>query len=217
MKFTKEQAIEKIKANYEAKGEKSNLDRTIKEHVEHLLSVLGEESEIELDDFVAKVTPFVDTAAGLYRKVAADAVNSYKKEHPEPPKPPKEPSKQDPLEDEKSELEKRLEALEAELNESKKARKVEEVKTSLLAKMKEKGIKDDEWAKDFVSELTITEDLDIEAKAESYLKLYNKSKSPITHITPKAAGGEEEPTKNALSDVEEFVKNANLERAEFEK
>lgn len=214
MKFTKEQAIEKIKANYEAKGEKSNLDRTIKEQVEHLLEVLGEESEVELDDFLAKATPFVETAAGLYRKVAADAVNAYKEKHPEPsPKP--EPKQDDDDDDEKSELEKRLEALEAELNASKKAKKVEEVKTSLLAKMKELGI-DDEWSNNFVSEISISEDLNVDEKANSFLKLYNKSKSSHAPATPKAAGGGGGENKGALDDVAEFVKNRNAERASFE-
>lgn len=215
MKFTKEQAIEKIKANYEAKGEKSNLDRTIKEQVEHLLEVLGEESEVELDDFVAKATPFVETAAGLYRKVAADAVNAYKEKHPEP-SPKSEPKQTDDDDDDRSELEKRLEALEAELNESKKAKKVEEVKTSLLAKMKELGINDEEWSNNLVSEISIAEDMNVEEKANSFLKLYNKSKSGHAPATPKAAGGSGGETKGALDDVAEFIKNRNAERASFE-
>lgn len=213
MKFTKEQAIEKIIAKYTAKGEKTDLSRTIKEHVENLMSILGEESEIELDDFVTKVTPFVETALGLSRKVGSDAVQTYKEQHPDKNPPSNEPPKKEP--DAKTELEKRLEALERELNENKRRSKIEEVKASLLAKMKELGINDDEWANSFVSEVNVTEDFNVEEKAKSYLNIYNKGKASRSTPTPRSTTRSSEQDADQLKDVAEFLKSRAAERAEI--
>jgi hypothetical protein len=57
---------------------------------------------------------------------------------------------------------------------SARAKTLSEKKNELIAKLKEKGVKDNEWIDSFVGEISITEDLDVEAKADAYLKLYNK-------------------------------------------
>lgn len=213
MKFTKEQAIEKIKAEYTAKGEKTDLDRTIKEHVESLCAILGDESEIELDVFVKKATPFVETALGLSRKTGSEAVKNYKETHKEEPK--TETNKKDDDKDE-SELEKRLAVLEQRLKESETKEKIQTVKSSLLAKLREKGISDDDWSKDFVSEMDIKEDLDVEAKADAILKLYNKSKSKNSPSKTPSSTSHGEDKENSLSDVAEYMKKQNEMRAQIQ-
>ena len=42
--------------------------------------------------------------------------------------------------------------------------------------MKEKGITDTEWIDSFLGEVAIDKDIDVEAKAENFLKIYNKTK-----------------------------------------
>ena len=72
---------------------------------------------------------------------------------------------------------KRLEELENREAERDKEAKMSQKKKDLLKAMKEKGIKDEQWSKDLVAEISLTEDFDVEAKADSYLKLYNKSQA----------------------------------------
>jgi hypothetical protein len=60
-------------------------------------------------------------------------------------------------------------------------RKLSDKRNELLSACKEKGIKDDEWLNSFISEVNITEELNVSEKADSWLKLYNKSKA---HVEP---------------------------------
>ena len=58
MKFTKEEAGNEITARLSKSVENINAwDRTIKENVETLWSILGEDNEIELKDFADKALP----------------------------------------------------------------------------------------------------------------------------------------------------------------
>lgn len=69
MKFTKEEAREKITAAFSKKVEKiADWERTIKENVDTLWNFLGEDSDIELDSFVEKSIPLLETANGLMNK-----------------------------------------------------------------------------------------------------------------------------------------------------
>ena len=78
MKFTKEEAGKEIAAKLSKSVENIGAwDRTIRENVETLWGILGEENEIELADFVAKSLPLFNTTAGFMRKTNADLAKSY--------------------------------------------------------------------------------------------------------------------------------------------
>ena len=101
MKFTKEEAGKEIAAKLSKSVENIGAwDRTIRENVETLWSILGEENEIELNDFVSKSLPLFNTTAGFMRKTNADLAKSYeekiellKKNQPQP-SPTPDPNKE---------------------------------------------------------------------------------------------------------------------------
>ena len=73
MKFTKEEAGKELAAKLSKSVENIDAwDRTIRENVETLWGILGEENEIELNDFVSKSLPLFNTTAGFMRKTNAD-------------------------------------------------------------------------------------------------------------------------------------------------
>ena len=63
--FTKEQAIEALKAKIPTKDKDLDLGRTISEAVDNSIELIGEVSEMELNDFVEKVWKQVKTSIGL--------------------------------------------------------------------------------------------------------------------------------------------------------
>jgi DNA replicative helicase MCM subunit Mcm2 (Cdc46/Mcm family) len=85
MKFTKEQALESIKAKFVGKSGKTSQkisDITISDTIESLLSIEGVVTdETELDDFVTKAFRHVDTLNRNVIKEQSDFVKNY---NPEP-------------------------------------------------------------------------------------------------------------------------------------
>ena len=85
---------------------------------------------------------------------------------------------------------KRLDDLENESKANKAKETVNGLKQSFVAKVKEKGVKDDEWLNFYLETAVIDENFDVDAKAEACLKFYNKSKAGIkTDVTPEKGGG----------------------------
>ena len=81
MKFTKEDAVKGLTAKLSQNVENiSKWERTINENVETLRSILGENSEIELDDFIEKAIPIFNTTAGFVRKENSDLAKTFKTE-----------------------------------------------------------------------------------------------------------------------------------------
>ena len=192
MKFTKDQAYKELVAQMTAKGEKLNLsERTINEQLDELIPLIASE-ESELSDFVEKCLPMFKTSNANVRndisvgiKAYMDA-NPYKKseEKTEPADPKGEGAKVDDA------LLKRLEALEKELNTAKTEKQLAGIRSNVVAKLKEKGVKDDEWINDFLQEVQITEDFDVDTKVESYVKFYNKNHAVVnTDVSPEGANG----------------------------
>ncbi len=188
MKFTKEDAYKELVAKMTTKGEKLNLSqRSMNEQIEALLPLIAND-EMELADFVTKVLPFVKTADANVRNDVSQGIKEYKDANPptEPPK-PTEPTKPT---DANSELLARLEALEKKNKEAELALKHQGIKRDLSNKMKELGIKSDKWIDTMLGNLTITEDFDVDAKASSYLELYNSMQVEINpNATPHGTGG----------------------------
>ena len=198
MKFTKEEAGKKIAAKLSKSVENINAwDRTIKENVETLWSILGENNEIELDDFADNALPLFNTTAGFIRKTNADLAKSYeaqieelKKKNIVPPAPPTPPTIDE-------EIKKRLEALEQENNAHKAREAAAEKRKSISGKLQEKGIKDDKWIQSVLGIMQITAETDTDAEVDRCLDLYNSFKSSFKpNATPNTPGGQEDTYVN---------------------
>ena len=188
MKFTKEEAGKEIAAKLSKSVENIDAwDRTIRENVETLWGILGEENEIELGDFVTKSLPLFNTTAGFMRKTNADLAKSYedkieqlKKNQPIPPTPP--------TPDPNKELIERLAALEKANEEQKTKLAIEAKRKELTDKLKDKGVKDAKWINDLFSLVSVQADTDVDAEVDKYVNLYNSSRSRYnSNVTPSVS------------------------------
>lgn len=197
MKFTKEDAVKGLTAKLSQNVENiSKWERTIKENVETLCSILGENSEIELDDFIEKAIPIFNTTAGFIRKENSDLAKTFKAEIDDLKTQLAKPNPQNNPNDENEALLKRLEALENENKRNKEELAQRETKTKLAAKMKELGIKSNKWIEGMLSKAAITADMDVEATAKDYLEIYNDFVANVTpSVTPNNPSGK--PTEYA--------------------
>lgn len=188
MKFTKEEAGKELAAKLSKSVENIDAwDRTIRENVETLWGILGEENEIELNDFVSKSLPLFNTTAGFMRKTNADLAKSYeekieqmKKNQPIPPTPP--------TPDPNKELIERLAALEKANEEQKTKLAIETKRKELTDKLKDKGVKDTKWINDLFSLVSVQADTDVDAEVDKYVNLYNSSRSRYnSNVTPSVS------------------------------
>ena len=189
MKFTKEDAYKDLVSKMTARGEKLDLsERSINEQLDTLMPMVAND-ETELSDFVEKTLPLFKTANANIRNDVSVGINKYKTEHPiADPKPTASPT--EGKEGSKSEFEKRIEALELELATAKREKQMTDIRKSIIGKLKDKGVKNEEWVNSLLSEVSITDDFDVDAKVESYLNLYNKSQAQTTrNATPEGATG----------------------------
>ena len=203
MKFTKEEAGKELAAKLSKSVENIGAwDRTIRENVETLWGILGEENEIELGDFVTKALPLFNTTAGFMRKTNADLAKSYeekiellKQQQPTPsPSPTPDPNK---------ELIERLAALEKANEEQKTKLAIDAKRQELTDKLKEKGVKDAKWINDLFGLVSVQADTDVDAEVDKYVNLYNSSRSRYnSNVTPSSS-------KNDPDDyVNNTIKNA---------
>ena len=202
MKFTKEEAGKEIAAKLSKSVENIGAwDRTIRENVETLWGILGEENEIELADFVAKSLPLFNTTAGFMRKTNADLAKSYeekiellKQQQTPSPSPTPDPNK---------ELIERLAALEKANEEQKTKLAIEAKRQELTDKLKEKGVKDAKWINDLFGLVSVQADTDVDVEVDKYVNLYNSSRSRYnSNVTPSSS-------KNDPDDyVNSTIKNA---------
>jgi len=190
MKFTKDEVYKELVAKLTAKGEKLNLsERSINEQLEALISLVAND-ETEMNDFIEKVLPLIKVADSNVRHDVSVGIADFKKSYvPEPPKtePKKEPESK---EDVNADLLKRLTDLENALKANETKDKIRGLQRDFISKAKEKGVKDEEWLNGYIGEIGVNEDFDVDARVESCLKLYNKSRSSIyPNVTPQGGGG----------------------------
>lgn len=200
MKFTKDEAYKDLVAKMTAKGEKLNLsDRSINEQLETLIALLAND-ETELNDFVKKTLPLFKTADANVRNDVSVGINKYKEDNPIP-KPEPNPAPANPQNNNAdSELLKRLETMEKELADSKREKQQADIRKNIISALKEKGVKDEEWVNDLLSEITIADDFNIDSKVDSYVKLYNKSQAGVNaNATPQSTEGK--TSEKRISDV----------------
>lgn len=189
MKFTKEEAYKDLVSKMTARGEKLDLsERSINEQLDTLMPMVAND-ETELSDFVEKTLPLFKTANANIRNDVSVGINKYKTEH-SIADPKSTASHTENKEGSKSEFEKRIEALELELAIAKREKQLTDIRKSIIGKLKDKGVKNEEWVNSLLSEVSITDDFDVDAKVESYLNLYNKSQAQTTrNATPEGATG----------------------------
>jgi hypothetical protein len=218
MKFTQTDAAKKIRSTLTKGGKTCFLsDRTISEQLETLMKMLVND-ETELDDFVSQVEPFFKTANGGAQNDQSEFVKKWNEDHPEPSTTHKtDPegttstaSAQNP---DLAALMAKVKELEEKQAAADKAKSLSEKKNELIAKLKDKGVKDEEWITSFLGEVSISEDVDVDAKVESYLKLYNKGKASqgggATPLNPQSQG----ESLDVLKQASEMAKQRNEQNA----
>ena len=210
MKFTKQDAIKELEAKIPTKDKDLDLGRTISEAVDNSIELIGEDSEMELGDFVEKVWKQVKTSIGLTHSENSKVAQKMQtqldelkrkiegKETPPTPKPDEiksdDPAMQAILD--------KLNLMESKLKEKDKENAIAEKRSQLVSKMKE-SIKDDDWITSYLAEINITEEMDVEAKAKDYIAFYNKTAAGggRRSTTPRKTGegdNEDADVKSAL-------------------
>lgn len=215
MKFTKDQAYKELVAKMTANGEKLNLsERSINEQLEALIPLVASE-ETEINDFIEKCLPIFKTSNANVRNDVSNGIKSYIDANPYKKVDDVKKEAKKPEDDVNKELLERLASLEEKLTLSEKEKKVSSVKATLIEKMKSKGVKDDEWINDFISEITITEDFDVENKVESFVKIYNKSKSNVDpNVSPKGSETNGQVNNYISSVIKEAAEKAKSQEKE---
>lgn len=204
MKFTKEDACKDLISKIPTKGETLQLsERSINEQLETLMPLLAND-DTELADFITSVLPIFKTADANVRANVSAQVKEYKEKNPiqEPPK-KQEPSKKE--DDEVAKLLERINALEQKNADNEKAKALAKRRSDVTAIMKEKGVKDGEWINDFLEAVSLDgDDFDAATRAESYVKIYNKTKSKVNkNLSPEESeGGGGDDAKRIKSKIE---------------
>lgn len=215
-RFTKEQAIKALEAKVPTKDKELDLGRTISEAVDNSLELIGEDSEMELEDFVAKVFKQVKTSIGLTHSENSKVAQKMQSQLDELQKKidGKSGQKKDVDDDdgngnENKEIKAMMEKIakmEEKLAAKETADTVAEKRKQLIAKMSE-DIKDNEWIEGYLAEISVTADTDVEAKAKDYVAFYNKTHTKGGKVTPKSTdGGEDSDTKYVKDTVAEAAK-----------
>lgn len=219
MKFTKEEAFENLKGILTNNGKKPlrMSERSLKEQSEILIGLCADE-EMDVDTFVNKVSKLLNSTNSNVEKDSSDRIkdfiNQWEKDHPDAePKPAPNKGEENP---QMVALLEELNNIKAELNAGKKETAIKAKRNELVNALKKKGVKDEKWMNDFLSEVSITEETDVEEKAESFLKLYNRSRADVGDGTSpySASNGENKKYKGLFDAIkkerEEALKNENV-------
>lgn len=211
MKFTKEDACKELAKQMTVNGEKLNLsDRSINEQVEALLPLVAND-EMELTDFVTKTLPMFKTANANVRNDVAQGIREYKDNNPIKPNPTPNPNPKEGQSEEIAKLLERIEKMESESAAVKQREREDGIRRTIHSKLKEKGVKDKDWINSFLSEITITDDFDVDAKVESYLNIYNKAMANIpSNITPASAGSRQITEDDTIKQAAAIAKQNRL-------
>lgn len=210
MKFTQTDAAKKISSILTRGGKDPQLsDRTIAENIDSLMKALVND-ETELDDFIKIAEPMFKTWQANLKKDNSDFIQRWNEEHPteNPSEKPENKGAADTTET-KSLLD-RISALENELKENAKRLSMDSKRKELVNKCKEKGINDDDWLNALVAEVNITDDLDVEAKADAWLTLYNGSKATQGVALPPEnprGGSDRKQTSNVIAAAASLAKS----------
>ena len=203
MKFTKQNAFEKLKGILTESG-KTPLhmsERSINEQLDTLMPLIAND-EMELDAFVEKVTPTFKTMNANVKNDQSTFVNDWKKQHPEQQQQQQQQQQQGNETPEMKAMRERLEALEQKETQRQNTQTIEEKKQQILSKLKEKGIKNEEWCNGMIAEIAIDKDTDVDTKVNNLVAFYNKTKADTRGgYTPRGGAGGGEQGKGEWDDV----------------
>lgn len=193
MKFTKEQAVEKLNQALTNAGKKPlrMSARTLDAQTENLMALIGDE-EMELDDFVNKVKASLESVNSQIEHDNSEFIKEYKKANPAPapaPKPKDAPEDGDPVEG----LREEIKQMRKKIQDREDADAIEAKRAEIRKYLDENNVKDAKWIDSVLSLANIGKDDDAQAKGKSYLELYNLSRqgSPITPKVPTSGSGED--------------------------
>lgn len=202
MKFTKEEACKHLTSKLSEKGHPLHIsERSINEMLDTLIPLVTND-ETELEAFADSVLPAFRTANLNIKNDVSVGVNKYKEENPiVQTKQTQAPKKEE--DDATKALREQLAALQQRLDDADRAKKETDTRKNFIAKVKEKGVKDSDWVKSYVSELTIGDDFDIEARVDTCVKLYNKGKAATgkNSTNPEGAGGDGDDSNKAIENT----------------
>lgn len=198
MKFTKEEALEKLKG-YLTNGGRKPLrmsERSLEGHIDDLMPLIAND-EMELDEFFEKSKGFVERANSNAEKDRSDFIKDWKAKNPVQQPQQQQQQAQEPEDNPNKALLDRIAALERTIQEEEKSRAIGQKRRELKSKMKDLGITDADWTDMILGEISIGENLDVAAKADSLLKIYNQQKSSSastqTPRTPSRTHSTEDP------------------------
>lgn len=179
MKFTKEEAFENLKGILTNNGKKPlrMSERSVQKQLESLIPLIAND-EMELNEFITKVKDTFSVMNSNAEKDNSDFVNQWKKDHPDPASSGNQPQSGD-VSPEMKALKDELDRIKAKMSASEKETAIKAKRSELASALKKKGVKDESWMNDFLSEINITEDMDVDNKAEAFLKIYNRSRADV--------------------------------------
>jgi hypothetical protein len=214
MKFTKDQAVEKLNQKLTNDGKKPlrMSARTLESQVETLLAFVNDE-EMELDDFVDKVKASLENINSNMEKDQSDFIKDYKKSHPENEDKGGSGAGSDngagggsPSGDANAELLRRLEELERKAE----ARALEDSLKAKRAAIKkylgDNNVTNETWIESMLGMIQVGQDDDPEAKGQELVELFNKTAvgNPLVPGSPKPGGGLD--PEHAFDDVKRALK-----------
>ena len=212
MKFTKEEASKELTSKLSTKVENIDLwQRTIRENVETLWSIYGENSDVELSDFVENALPLFETTAGFIRKTNADVAKPLQEKIKQLQEEQAAHKQQEPKEPNEA-LIQRLEALEEENNRQKRELKTREMKTKFAKMLSDKGVANEGFVTAMADKQVFTDDFDFEAASNACLELYNSVRADVTkNVTPQSTkGGVSSYTTDTIKAAAEIAKKQTL-------
>ena len=212
MKFTKEEASKELTSKLSTKVENIDLwQRTIRENVETLWSIYGENSDVELSDFVENALPLFETTAGFIRKTNADVAKPLQEKIKQLQEEQAVHKQEKPNEPNEA-LIKRLEALEEENNRQKRELKTREMKTKFAKMLSDKGVANEGFVTAMADKQVFTDDFDFEAASNACLELYNSVRADVAkNVTPQSTkGGVSSYTTDTIKAAAEIAKKQTL-------
>ena len=218
MKFTKEEASKELTAKIPQAGQTLNLsERSVNEMLDKLLPLLAND-DTELDAFVDSVLPMFVIADGNVKHDVSRGIMDYKEKNPIVT-PKKEDGKEPTKKNEEDAMAKalaRIEELERKNADNERKAKLTSRREEIASKMREKGVKNREWVNSFLDEVSFDgDDFDIDAKVDSYVKMYNLSNANYDpDATPRSTSGgkgEDKALNDVIKGASQFVKSQRLD------
>lgn len=210
MKFTKEEAVEKLKLLLTNNGKKTlrMSTRTLEGHTESLMALVADD-ETELDDFVEKVKGNLEAVNSNMEHDYSDFVKNYK------PTPKQEPPKKDDDDDKGNDPNKalldRIAALEK-MNADREAETKRKEKRSQIRKyLSDNNVDNNDWVDRMLKVTSIADEDDVEEKGKELLDIYNASLAGAggSDFTPRNPKPGDNDQTGQYDDVKAIIKRRN--------